>query len=274
MTNRRGWALLAAWVVLLGAGVAWIQHRLVISADLRLFMPEPRTEAQRLLLQNVGESPASRLLLVTIGGAEPAVLARISKNLRDALRTHSEFELVTNGGSSFAPVGDLLEYRYLVTDSFDTRPLDAQRLSDELAERVADLSSPAAVMLEDWLPRDPTLEALHLMARWQPRFEPRLVDGVWFSADGTRALLMVESRAAAFDVSGSVARARRISSNDSWCRFMRWILPRRSRRRIGSSLRLARRIEPMACGEERTRPSPVGRWGDACLASVQIPSGP
>ena len=202
MTNRRGWALLAAWVVLLGAGVAWIQHRLVISADLRLFMPEPRTEAQRLLLQNVGESPASRLLLVTIGGAEPAVLARISKNLRDALRTHSEFELVTNGGSSFAPVGDLLEYRYLVTDSFDTRPLDAQRLSDELAERVADLSSPAAVMLEDWLPRDPTLEALHLMARWQPRFEPRLVDGVWFSADGTRALLMVESRAAAFDPDG------------------------------------------------------------------------
>src|SRR6185503_10210846 len=37
---------------------------------------------------------------------------------------------------------------------------------------------------------------------WQPRFEPRLIDGTWFSADGSRALLMVETRATAFDPDG------------------------------------------------------------------------
>ena len=42
-----------------------------VSADLRLFMPAPRTEEQKLLVQNIGESPASRLLLVAIGGDEP-----------------------------------------------------------------------------------------------------------------------------------------------------------------------------------------------------------
>ena len=60
--------LLAVWFALLAAGVAWVQQRLVVSADLRLFMPEPRTEEQKLLVQNIGESPASRLLLVAIGG--------------------------------------------------------------------------------------------------------------------------------------------------------------------------------------------------------------
>src|SRR5262245_6107938 len=156
--SRRGWVVLAAWCALLAVGIAWIQHRLVVSADLRLFMPEPRTEAQRLLLQNIGESPASRLLLVTVSGAEPAVLAQISNQLGEALRTRAEFDLVANGGMSIGPSEVVLDYRYLVTDSFDGRPLDAQRLSDELADRVADLSSPAAVMLEDWLPHDPTLE--------------------------------------------------------------------------------------------------------------------
>ena len=36
--NSRGWVLLAVWCVLLGLGVIWVQQRLVVSADLRLFM--------------------------------------------------------------------------------------------------------------------------------------------------------------------------------------------------------------------------------------------
>ena len=46
-----------------------------VSADLRLFMPSPRTEEQRLLVQNVGESPATRLLFIAISGSEPGKLA-------------------------------------------------------------------------------------------------------------------------------------------------------------------------------------------------------
>jgi predicted exporter len=202
MTSR-GWVLLAAWCGLLVLGVAWVQHRLVISADLRLFMPEPRTEEQRLLVQNIGESPASRLLLVAIGGEEPAVLAQISKQLAHALETHSEFGLVTNGGQPrLAVLDDLLTYRYLITDSFDAQPLDERRLADELGERAADMASPAAGLLEEWLPHDPTLEALRIANRWQPGFEPRLVDDAWFSANGSHALLMVETHAAAFDPDG------------------------------------------------------------------------
>src|SRR5262245_6582929 len=201
--TRRAWVLLAAWCALLALGIFWVQSHLKVSADLRLFMPAPRTEGQRLLIQNIGESPASRLLLLAIDGDEPARVAEISKKFAATLASREEFAFVANGEQ--APPGipeKLLAYRYLITDSFDAAPLDENRLSAELEDRATDMASPAAGFLEEWLPRDPTLELLHLAQRWQPRAEPHQVDGVWFSADGKRALLLLQTHAAAFDPDG------------------------------------------------------------------------
>ena len=203
MTDRRRWLLIAAWCVLLAVAVAWIQARLHVSADLRLFMPTPRTEQQRLLVQNIGESPASRLLLLALDGDAPAALAGVSRKFAHALSAQAEFGLVANGAELPPAIPEtLMPYRYLLTDSFDHHPLDAPGLTAALADRAADMASPAAALLEEWLPRDPTLEVLHLAERWQPRAEPRRLDDVWFSADGRRALLLVETHAAAFDPDG------------------------------------------------------------------------
>ncbi len=200
---RSAWIALALWCATLAAGTLWIQSRLEISADLRLFMPTPRTEAQRLLVRNIGENPASRLLLVALSGRLPEALADLSRVLAAALRQRPQFGLVANGEQAPPSVPDkLLAYRYLITDSFDAEKLDASRLARELDERVADLSSPAGGIVEDWLARDPTLELLHLATRWQPRAEPRRIYDVWFSADGMRALLLLETHAAAFDPDG------------------------------------------------------------------------
>src|SRR5262245_62624103 len=95
--TRRGWVLLAAWIVSLALGVLWVQGHLKISADLRLFMPAPRTEGQRLLVQNIGESPASRLLLLAIEGDDSARLAAISNRFAAALAPRAEFGFVEIG---------------------------------------------------------------------------------------------------------------------------------------------------------------------------------
>jgi len=201
--TRRGWILLAAWCGLLALGVAWVQQRLTVSADLRMFLPSPRSEQQRLLVQNVGESPASRLLLIALSGDQPARLAQVSKKLAASLASHQEFELVANGEQPpLAVPEELLPYRYLITDSFDGAPLDETRLAAALADRAADMGSPAAAFIEELLQRDPTLELLHLAERWQPRFEPHRIDETWFSSDGSRALLVAETHAAAFDPAG------------------------------------------------------------------------
>src|SRR6185436_3694733 len=142
IVTRRSWLLLAAWCALLAIGIAWIQARLHVSADLRLFMPRPRGEQQRLLVQNIGESPASRLLLVTLEGDQPAVLADISKRLATALATRAEFGLVANGAQAPLAIPEsLLPYRYLLTDSFDRHSLDAHSVESALADRAADMAS-------------------------------------------------------------------------------------------------------------------------------------
>lgn len=198
--SRRSGLLLLTWCLVLGAGFAAIPLHLNISADLRLFMPTPRTEAQSLLVRNIGESPASRLQLLAISGADAHELARISRELARGLGSSEEFEWVANGEQGPPALDErLLPYRYLITDSFDARPLDATQLENALAERSIDMSSPFAAWLEEWLPRDPTLETLHLASQWQPATEPRRIEEVWFSAAGRQALLLVATRAPAFD---------------------------------------------------------------------------
>src|SRR6186713_281484 len=95
--NTRRWVLLAAWCGLLALGIFWVQSHLKVSADLRLFMPSPRTEEQRLLIQNIGESPASRLLLLAIDGDQPARIADLSRRYGAALAARPEFAFVANG---------------------------------------------------------------------------------------------------------------------------------------------------------------------------------
>jgi predicted exporter len=201
--TRRAWILLAVWCALLAGGTYWVQTVFRISADLRLFMPTPQTDAQRLLLQSVGESPASRLQLLALSDADAAELARISKALTAALATSPNFEFIANGAQTPLAIPErLLPYRYLISESFDSKKLDGPQLASALQERAEDMSSPAAGFLEEIVPRDPTLELLKLATRWSPPKEPQHIDDVWFTADGKRALLVLQTRAAAFDPDG------------------------------------------------------------------------
>ncbi|MBS7458751.1 MMPL family transporter [Coralloluteibacterium stylophorae] len=174
--------------------------RLEVSGDLRLFMPTPVTGEQRLLIDELGDGPGARLLLVALADAEPAALARISHAMRAALQESDAFEAVANGEFDQEAIPPrLLPYRYLLTSSFDATPLDAAVLRAALGERLEDLASPAGGMVEDLIARDPTLETLALAEAWQPSQQPQRIDGVWFDAAGRQALLLAQTRAAGFD---------------------------------------------------------------------------
>jgi len=168
-----------AWWLALGVAAGALQRHLVVSGDLRSFMPPPANAHQKLVFDAIGAGPASRLLLLGIGAASPAQLAASSEGLAQALRGDAQFERVLNGANDIAALDPaLLPYRYLLTPTLDTVALDAAYLSAELQQRVEDLGSPAAEMLKDWLPRDPTLEALKLAQRWTPKHTPQLREGV------------------------------------------------------------------------------------------------
>ena len=191
-----------ALVAALGWGVA---AHLKISSDLRDFVPPARSADQKLLLDEIGRGPGSRLLLLAISGAPPPRLATLSRGLDAALAQDPHFAHVANGGDDLAEIASgLLPYRYLLSPTLDAQRLDAAYLRAQLQRRIEDLSSPAASMLEPWLRRDPTLETLKLARLWAPPHQPALRDGVWFSDRG-EALLVAETRAAGFDPGAQAA---------------------------------------------------------------------
>lgn len=191
--------LLVTWLLVLAA-LGWIvAQRLHVTTDLRSFMPAPTTPDQRLLMDQVGEGPASRLLLLAIDGAPSGSLARLSRGLAVALKHDPRYAQVLNGNVDLGALPDgLLAYRYLLSPTLDTQALDEPYLADQLQQRVDDLSSPGASLLKPLLPRDPTLEVLKLAQLWAPARSPELRDGVWFSKQG-EALLLVQTAAAGFD---------------------------------------------------------------------------
>ena len=128
------------------------------------------------------------------------ILADVSRALVESLRENPNFRVITNGEVSLDAVPDeLLPYRFLLSPTLDTQKLDEQYLHRELLARGRDLASPAGAFLEPWLPRDPTLELLKLLQRWQPMQEPHREFDVWFDRKGERALLLAITQAAAFD---------------------------------------------------------------------------
>lgn len=200
MTPRRRLALALAWLALLVLLGVLAARSLELGGDLRRFMPAPETADQRLLIDELGEGPGARLLLLAIEGAPPAALAAQSRALADALRAQPGVALVANGDADLSAIPEELRpYRYLLSPRPAGDGLDAAVLSATLAERVADLGSPAAELVEPLVERDPTLELLHLAEQWEPAAAPRRVEGVWFTRDGTSALLAVQTAAAGFD---------------------------------------------------------------------------
>jgi predicted exporter len=176
-----------------------VRQALVVNNDLRSFMPPPRNADQKVLMDEIGDGPASRLLLLAMAGTPDAKFAELSKGLVHALRSDARFTQVLNGDESVAQLdSNLLPYRYLLSPTLDHAQFDEPFLHGQLEERLQDLGSPAAGALDDIMPRDPTLETLALAQRWTPRHAPALRDGVWFSPRG-EALLVAATRAPGLD---------------------------------------------------------------------------
>ena len=200
LTPRRRIGLAIGWMLLLGLLTAWVSARMQVSGDLRRFMPDARTPAQKLLLDELGEGPGARLLLLALSGAAPERLAEQSRQLHDALAADPQFELVANGGQAGLDAFPerLLPYRYLI-DDLPGDAFSAANLHDELQARLQDLGSPAGGLVEPLLPSDPTLQVLRVAEALQPANAPQRIDEVWFDHTGTQALLLVQTRAAGFD---------------------------------------------------------------------------
>ncbi|MHB1927009.1 MAG: MMPL family transporter [Leptospirillum sp.] len=208
------------WVVALWSGVL-IASALIIShttfnTGISAFLPESPLPEQRLLVEQLKNGMVSRLLLLAIENASPSELSTTSKVLAARLRADPSFVLVQNGDSSgVAPDRALMwRFRYLLSDRVKPEEFTATGLRLALQKDIQLLSSPVGFLLEPLLANDPTGEMLHLTTVLQREGDggPHHLDGVWFSRDEKRALMIVQTRSPGFDFDAQKHNLAKIQS--------------------------------------------------------------
>jgi predicted exporter len=201
MTGARK-GLLAIWLVACVACGAWLYRNLSVTTDLTVFLPPSATPVQRVLVGQLRDGVASRLILIALEGAADTALARASTTLAGRLKTSGLFSSVSNGdpGALEKERELLFAHRYVLSPAISAERFSAAGLRSALRESLELLSSPAGAFIRPLLPSDPTGEMLELARLMIPDGAPGRRHGVWFSRDAARALLVAETRAAGFDV--------------------------------------------------------------------------
>ncbi|WP_397411488.1 MMPL family transporter [Polaromonas sp.] len=197
---RRQFLPVWLWLAFLLACGAIIS-RTQITTDLSAFLPRNPTTEQQLLMDQLKDGLASRLILVGIEGEDGPARARLSKEVARSLRANPAFVAVNNG----EPVNKERDRTYLFNNRYLLSPLvtperfSVDGLHAALAESIDLLASPAGLMVKSLLPRDPTGEMVQLLGQLDSGTQPRLIDGAWASRDGARALLLMQTHAAGSD---------------------------------------------------------------------------
>jgi predicted exporter len=197
------------WLAGLVAAFFWALSQTTVRNDMTSFMPRAATPEQRLLLNELRAGPVARLVLVTLGGVSQQRLAELSKQVAARLRAGGLFVRVANGEQLFddAERERLFRYRYLLSPAVGAERFSADALGAALERRLRELASPVPSFDRRWLAEDPTAEMRAMLNAWRGPAQPRSLRGVWFDAEGRRALLLAQTRAAGFDLDAQ-ARAQ------------------------------------------------------------------
>jgi predicted exporter len=201
MTRSGRWSI-AVWLaglLVCALLIVWADF----TADLSAFLPRSPSTAQQVLVDQLRDGVVSRLVLVAVEGAPPDALADLSRDTASRLRGDPLIAAVDNGETTGieADRAYLWNNRYLLSSAVTPARFTVQGLRDALENDLRMLQSPGGLFLKRALPSDPTAEILHLTDQLTGNGAgPASRDGVWFSADGSRALLLVQTAAPGFDL--------------------------------------------------------------------------
>jgi predicted exporter len=190
----------ALWLCCIAAASIIVARAHYIT-DLSAFLPAKPTPAQRLLVDQLRDGPASRLILIAIEGGDAGARAQVSTMTANLLRRDPQFSSV-NDGEPLSAQRDrefLFQHRYLLSDEVAAARFSAAGLHAAIADTIDDLASPAGLLLESLLPNDPTGEMLHIIDGLERTPAPATSGGVWVSSDGTRALMVAQTAAGGSD---------------------------------------------------------------------------
>jgi predicted exporter len=168
--------------------------------DLSAFLPANPTPVQQLLVDQLRDGPASRLILIALEQGDAAARARVSVSMIDRLRSDSQFTSVNNGDAAGQRDREFLfQHRYLLSEAVNAERFSAAGLNAAIRETIDNLASPAGLLFKSLLPRDPTGELFNILDQLARAPAPPSRDGVWVSADAGRALAVAQTAASGSD---------------------------------------------------------------------------
>src|ERR1700733_13894904 len=145
--TRNGVVATAVWAAFVLAAIVVVMFA-HYTTDLSAFLPRSPTATQRLLVDQLREGIASRLILIGVEGADPAERARISLAMGRRLRADPQFVAVNNG----EPVGlerdreVLFSHRYLLSEAVTPDRFTPSGLKDAVQETLDLLASPMGML--------------------------------------------------------------------------------------------------------------------------------
>jgi len=207
--------VITIWTVFLICCAITLVGNLRFTHNLGVFLPSPKTEAQKILIERLGEGPGSRFLFIGLPNLNDSELRQI----QNALENSGKFRQVVTDVSnhSFSDIPDIVwRYRYLLSD----RRIDEESIHNALAQRLSEMSFISGTEFNQIITHDPALLSLRIM---QDLSEAPLPGVRWRTKDGT-AVIIAETHASSFDlleqraaiqiIRNSVNGLESIASND------------------------------------------------------------
>jgi predicted exporter len=202
---------LSLWLLLLALS-ALVVARARYSADLSAFLPRSPSATQQLLVQQLQDGLASRLILIGIEGADAATRAQLSRQLAASLRARPEFVSLSDGeaASQERDREFVFRHRYQLSAAVSEQRFSSDGLRAAIADNLELMASPAGLSAKSLFVSDPTGETLQVIDQLERTAQPRREYGVWSSSDGARALLIAQTRAAGSDTDAQAAALAQI----------------------------------------------------------------
>lgn len=195
--------ILLLWLALMAVGAAVVANSR-FSADMSFFLPSRPSVKQQVLVGQLQDGMVSRLLMLAIAGGDERSRAVVSRALHQRLSGSSTFVAVQNGeaGGLEGERDFFLRYRYQLSPGVTAERFTEAGLAAAVSDTLDSLSSPLGLLLKPYLAQDPTGELGVLLSQFSEGAQPQSRAGVWSSRDGTRAMLLLETRASGSDTDG------------------------------------------------------------------------
>jgi len=195
-------SILLAWIIYLACSGYLLTHETEITSDLTFFLPKVTRPHERLLFNASREGPGSRMLLAEIRGSTEEKRFLVSDAMVMKLRTSNLLTRIQNGIDPQDLVRleeKLFDYRFLLTPSPPDQ-WDISKVHQTLERRATALYSSAGRLEERWIERDPFGYWKHYLDQLITGPMPTVVGGHWVDQSRNAALILIETRAAGFDL--------------------------------------------------------------------------